>query len=109
MLRIEDGFIYLTRGDTAYLNVDIVLEDGSAYPMTPADKLTLSLKKSITDTDYALSKTIQGTTKFSILPLDTKPLEYGKYLFDVQLTTAKGEVFTIIEKSNFYIKEEVTE
>ncbi len=108
MLRIEDGFIYLTRGDTAYINVDIVLEDGSKYQMTAGDMLVLSLKKLINDTEYALQKVLYGESKFTISPDDTKLLDYGKYLFDVQLTTSKGEVFTVIAKSNFYITEEVT-
>lgn len=109
MLRIEDGYIYLTRGDTAYLNVDVTKQDGSKYVMRMGDKLTLSLKKNIDDTDYALHKELVGATKFTIFPDDTKPLEYGKYFFDVQLNTLEGEVFTIISKSNFYIREEVTE
>lgn len=43
-----------------------------------------------------------------IEPEDTTDLDYGKYKYDVQLNTAKGEVFTVIGPNNFYVKEEVT-
>lgn len=109
MLRIEDGFIYLTRGDTAYLNIDITYDDGRTYGVKVDDVLTLSLKRNIADIEYAVQKSISGSNRFILTPDDTKHLEYGKYLFDVQLVTAAGEVFTIISKSNFYIQEEVTE
>ena len=33
MLKIEDGIIYLTRGDDAVLQMDIIAADGAAYPM----------------------------------------------------------------------------
>lgn len=108
MLRIEDGYIYLTRGDTAYLNVAITNQDGTAYVPRTIDTLTLTLKKNIADTVPALQKIADYSARFTLLPDDTRALDYGKYLFDVQLETAESEIFTVISKSNFYITEEVT-
>ena len=46
---------------------------------------------------------------FSILPEHTKSLATGYYYYDVQLDTFTGKVYTVIPKSNFIIKEEITE
>lgn len=106
MLTIEDSTIYLTRGDTAYITVNLEYNDGS-YEMQTGDTLTLSVKKAVEDTDYAL-QIITDTNTINILPADTKELEYGKYVYDIQLQTAAGEIFTVIEKSPFKLQEEVT-
>lgn len=45
MLRIEDGNIYLTKGDTAYLQVDVTFDDGTAYEPFKGDTITLSVKQ----------------------------------------------------------------
>lgn len=109
MLKIDEGKIYLTRGDTAYLEVAITLNDGSLYSMGPADKLRFSVKKNIADSEYAFQKVTQGSNLFTIDPVDTNGLDTGKYWYDVELETAIGEIFTVIEKSGFYLREEVTE
>ena len=103
MLKIEEGKIYLTRGDTAYLNVAIDGREPQA-----GDTVILSVKKNIDDADYAFQKNVSFGEIFVIMPEDTKDLEYGKYYYDVQVNTAIGEVFTVIEKTAFYIREEVT-
>lgn len=40
--------------------------------------------------------------------MDTNTLDFGKYKYDVQLTTESEEVYTIIEPSIFEILPEVT-
>lgn len=109
MLKIEEGKIYLTRGDTAYLEVAITLKDGSLYEMGPADTLKFSVKKNVDDEEYAFQKVSEGSNLFTILPLDTSKLDTGKYWYDVELDTSIGEIFTVIEKTGFYLREEVTE
>lgn len=103
MLRIEEGKIYLTRGDTAYLTVTVDGREPQAE-----DRIILSVKKNIDDVDYAFQKTVSFGEIFVIMPEDTKDLEYGKYFYDVQLVTNIGEIFTVIEKTAFYVREEVT-
>ncbi len=102
------GEIGLTRGDTARLTVSITNDAGEDYELQPEDTLTLSVKKAVTDAEYALQKTIERTNIFYIEPQDTAGLEFGKYKYDVQLITANGEVYTIIEPSTFEILQEVT-
>lgn len=109
MLRVKQGDIYLTRGDTAYLEVAIAYENGRLYEASAGDTITLSIKKSLSNTEYALQKEVSGVAAIIIMPEDTKALECGKYLYDVQLLTSNGEVFTVIPPSPFYLEGEVTE
>ena len=110
MLRISPtGEIELTRGDTAYLEIEINNEvTGEAYTIGRGDKLTLSLKKSVYDETPVFTKTIQGNNVFNIAPEDTSSLSFLKYWYDVQLTTSGGDVYTVVEPSIFRILQEVT-
>ena len=110
MLKISStGEISLTRGDSAWLTVDIVNDTtGEAYLMKPEDTLTLSLKKSVYDDEPVFQKAIKGSNMFKILPTDTANLGFLKYKYDVQLTTASGDVFTVIPDNTFHILPEVT-
>lgn len=100
--------ILLTRGDCAELVVSLVDGLGIPYEMASGDRLTFSMAKKIDDTDLLLRKEIEGTNIFRFVPEDTNKLAFGKYVYDIQLTTAKGEVYTIISPSNFVVGEEVT-
>lgn len=110
MLYIEsDGIVRLTRGDTARLTVDITnITSEQPYIIGDKDVLTLSLKKNINDTEPTLQKVITGSSIFHIEPDDTKNLSFGKYKYDVQLTTESGDVYTVIEPSVFELMQEVT-
>ena len=104
----DDNSIELTRGDTARLSVTVTNDDGGIYTIQPSDTLTLSIKKSVNDPEALIEKTIFGNNVFHIEPKDTSGLEFGKYKYDVQLTTAEGDVHTVITPSAFKIAQEVT-
>lgn len=109
MLHIKGTEIQLTRGDTAYLNVIVTKSsDSREYTMQSGDTLTLTVKKTVNDTEFLLQKVVQGSNIIHILPEDTNGLEYGPYKYDVQLNTSDGDVFTVIEPSVFKILTEVT-
>jgi uncharacterized protein YfaS (alpha-2-macroglobulin family) len=104
-----DGSIRLTRGDTARLTVDITNNtDGGEYTLENSDVLTLTVKKNVNETTAYIQKTITGSNVFYIEPSDTESMTFGSYKYDVQLTTAGGDVYTIIEPSKFEIMQEVT-
>lgn len=111
MLYINGTEIKLTRGDSAYLQIPIEnkMADGStvAYELEAGDKLTMTMAKSYEE-EPCFQKTIEGINTFHILPADTKQCEFGKYMYDIQLTTANGDVFTVIEPSVFQVLPEVT-
>ena len=103
MFRIEDETLYLTRGDTGYLNVEF-----EGYEPTDGDTMTLTVRKQVSDEEPMLTITVPIDQGIVIQPQDTKDWEYGKYIYDIQIDTTANEVFTIVEKSPLRITEEVT-
>lgn len=111
MLHIDEtsNTIQLTRGDTARFSVPIDNEtSGEEYVLSDNDKLTFTIKKRVKDETPLLQKTVFGTILFHVKPEDTQGLSFGKYVYDVQLTTSDGDVYTVIEPSTFEILSEVT-
>lgn len=108
MLSISGTTIRLTRGDTAYLSVEITNSDGSVYDMDPGDELALSVKKYYQDQTYVFQKIAHGIPEFKILPEDTSGLDFGTYKYDVQLNRANGDIYTVIPMSDLELQKEVT-
>lgn len=110
MLYVEsDNTIRLTRGDTAYLEIPIINDiTEEEYTIAPDDTLVFSVKRTIKDPTVCFSKTVKGTNTIHIKPADTCQCEFGKYKYDVQLTTAAGDVYTVIEPTCFEVLAEVT-
>jgi hypothetical protein len=104
-----DNTIKLTRGDTAYLDITVTEDStGEPYVMKAGDKLTMTVKKTCKDSECYFSKTVEDSTLIVIEPVDTARLAFGNYMYDVQLDTSAGEVFTVIEPACFTIMPEVT-
>lgn len=109
MITMEDGVISLTRGDTAYLSLNLTNDEGEPYEFKDGDKVTLTVKQDYEDTEnYLFQKIVEGGDTIVIEPSDTKPYEYGRYVYDVQVNTAVGEVFTVIGPNTFKITKEAT-
>lgn len=108
MLTVSSSNITLTRGDTARLDVELADESGAAYEMGAGDVLALTVKRSASDTDALVSKALTGSSTFVLDPADTSGLAYGRYRYDVQLTTAAGDVCTVVGPAAFTVAEEVT-
>lgn len=108
LLVTSSGEISLTRGDTARLTVSVTNDNDEPYVIQAGDTLTLSVKRSIKDTEFAFQKKIIGGDTFYIEPEDTDSLDFGKYKYDVEITTENGEVYTVIPPTVFKILEEVT-
>lgn len=113
----EDKKILLTKGDTAYLTIELSNED----VFSVGDIVIFSLKRKLKDdAEYALQKEITvteeaNTLQIKIEPTDTEQLSYGNYYYDVQLTRkSSGDIFTIITPdenepiTNFRLLKEVT-
>ena len=106
----KDNTIHLTRGDTARFRITQAtnLATGEPYVFLPEDKLEFTIKKSVSDADPLIHKSVSGGEIIHLLPEDTKPLSFGRYVYDVQLTVANGDVYTIIVPTVFEIAKEGT-
>ena len=103
----EDNTVYLTRGDTAVLEVPLVNEQDQTYVMAEGDTLTLRMKKKLSDAEPCLTKESKGENIFRFKPDDTKHLAFGLYVYNVRLITAQGEEYTVVEPTSFKICEVV--
>lgn len=107
MLKVKNNNISITRGDSGVVKVLPTNPDGTPYTVKEGDSIVLTVK-----TDTSTSKAIislpvvDGQAVFK--PAHTKGLKYGAYVYDVQLTTAEGDVYTFIPPHTFKILEEVT-
>ena len=108
MLQITSNEVYLTRGDSADIQVTIYDMNGDVYTLQTGDVLTFTMKYNCITEDKIMQKNITTDSTIHITPSDTNELSYGKYYFDVQLTMNDGSVYTVIEPHNFNIMKEVT-
>lgn len=111
MLTVDkDNAVHLTRGDTARLLLGSVVNEvtGKDYPVSAEDTVTFTVKKTVYDTTPVVQITVPGGAAIHITPEDTKELSFGKYLYDVQIATADGDIYTVIPPTTFEILKEVT-
>ena len=106
MLKTIGTNIELTRGDTAELSLDVKKNDGTAYDFS-SDTVVFTVKKSTITSEIIFQKSF-NSGEIKILPEDTAHLNYGTYKYDVQITTPGGDVYTVIEPSDFTLTSEVT-
>lgn len=109
MLEVIGNNISLTRGDTARLTVTItnICDDGIYVP-SPEDTFKLTVKETVYDSEFIFQKVSTGNPTFKIDPSDTKQLDFRKYIYDIELETKDGDIYTVVPYSEFRILKEVT-
>ena len=107
MLEINGNEIYVTRGDTAVIN--LVLDN---YEFVDGDVVFFSVKKHKKDTSYVIQKTIvefEGNIAKAKLLAEDTDIQEGDYWYDFQCNLADGRVDTVVTPSRFTIGEQITE
>ena len=100
--------INLTKGDTAIMNVGIYdLEDGEYIPKD-TDTITFTVRNQ-TSAQPVITKIADNLGYIELTPEDTSALNTGLYLYDVQLSTNEGRIYTIIPATLFTLSREVTQ
>lgn len=109
MLTIVGTTITLTRGDSAYIALDLTYKNGEDYVPADGDTIRFAMKKTVNDMlpPLLLINIPTDTMILHISPEDTKNLAYGQYKYDIQLTTASGDVDTFITMATFNVTEEI--
>ena len=108
MYKIDGTTITLTRGDSFYAQVTMKNEDKTDYTPQQGDSVRFALKKRYQDAEPLILKQIPTDTLIlHLIPEDTKELPFGKYVYDIELTKANGDVDTFIYESIFEIAKEV--
>lgn len=104
---LDDQEIHLTRGDTARLKAHLNNTVTNApYEVQIDDVITFTVKKNYDD-EPLIEKKCVGAANFHIKPEDTRSLEFGRYKYDVQVTTSDGDNYTPIADKVFVITKEV--
>lgn len=80
----EENNIYLTRGDSATLELSIYDEEGEPYTPTEKDVIVLTIKSNVLNYDYILRKTF-NSLRLVITSEESKKFNFGVYFFDVRL------------------------
>ena len=108
MQKVSGTNIMLTKGDTFKATVTMTKSDGSSYTPSAEDEVRFAMKKNYTDQTPAVLKVIPNDSLLLKLdPADTKNLEVGKYVYDIQITYANGDVDTFIDRASITLTEEV--
>ncbi len=104
--------ISMIRGDSEGISVSVENSSGLPEPLLIGDTIYFTVKKSTRTEEKVLQKIItefqDGVALITLDPVDTKHLQFGTYVYDIQLTRANGSVKTIIPPSTFTILGEVT-
>ena len=99
--------IYLTRGDDAEIIVKLYDDKGIERQIFDDDEIIITVRKTISS-PIGFTKTAEKGGIINIAPTDTEGLEFGDYIYDIQLTTFGGKTYAVIPPSTFEIGPEVS-
>ncbi len=107
--KIKGSTISLTRGDTCNIRVKILIDDkGEEYEPKTGDRVRFAAKKTYRDSVPMILKEIPiETMVLKLDPEDTKNLDFGTYIYDIELTKNNGDVDTFITNAKLMLTEEV--
>lgn len=123
-VEITDNAIKMTRGDTLRCRVTpytlIRDEHGEVigkedYTPVEGDVIRFAVKhtdmksgKQYKDEQPIILKTVPNNTLLLELePIDTKSLDFGTYVYDMEITYNDGSVYTFIDTKDFVLTPEV--
>ena len=85
MLLIEDGVIYITRGDDAEIEVDIRDGEGTPYTLEEGSKLVLTVREKPEATSEILLRIESDSNRIALPHEDTTSIAVGRYSADIEL------------------------
>lgn len=106
MFSVKNNEISIVRGDTGVFNLKLTNSIGRSQNLEGLSILFTVRKTASAEEPVIQKEIVDGVLNIS--PDDTSWLEPGRYVYDVQITNAAGEVDTVIPMNTFNILEEVT-
>ena len=105
-MTIRGTKISMTRGDSETVTVTC------SVPFAAGDTVTLTMREDV-ESEIAMQKVVTdfgaaGEAVIVIEPEDTEALDFGDYVYDLELRRADGTVTTLVKPSVFTLTEEVT-
>lgn len=113
--KISGTSISLTRGDTLRVLINI-FRGNQPYIPVQGDTVRFALKRNLMNSKRTAYKDIEplimkeipiDTMILELEPEDTKPFDFGTYVYDIQITFSDGTVDTFITEAIFKLTPEV--
>jgi hypothetical protein len=107
VLEINGNEIYVTRGDTAVIKLEL-----DNYEFVNGDVVYFSVKKNKKDKEYVIQKTVtefKGNSASVKLYAEDTDIEEGNYWYDIQCSLLDGRIDTVVIPTRFVIGEQITE
>ena len=104
--------IYLTRGDSGYVDFDLINGDGTPIYVDENTTVRCQVRKTPNGGDLLFDGQIEivdNKATWHILPENTKMAPLDEYFWDAQIEYPNGDVFTFVPSSYFKLMVEVTE
>lgn len=95
MLNIDGNNIYLTRGDSATLSLEVTDQEGNPYTPKTGDEFIFSVKNNELVVPYELTKKFDSELEINITSEESTKFNFGVYLYDIKLVN-NGVVDTFI-------------
>lgn len=106
--KIKRNRIQLVRGDTFRAKLTLQDKAGKLYIPTADDEVLFTVKQNAM-TDKVLIQVRVENGEVVLNPSDTEGLDFGSYVYDVQLTIPNVGKDTVIKPNIFELLPEVTE
>ena len=96
--------VYLTRGDTAAIDVGITDDSGEPYVLEDGDVVTFKVFRNAMDPTAVITKTLTygDDMVVDLEPSDTASLPLGEYIFKCKIEYSNDEVDTFIGGDSRY-------
>lgn len=108
MLKIKRNSVYLTRGDSLSLHVDLVDDEGNPYVPEAGDRAFFRMKKSPSSSELLIEKEFPvDEMVIDLDPEDTEDLAFGQYVYEVEMVIGGDLHFTVIENQPFELGKEL--
>jgi len=103
--------VSLTRGDTAYIAINLVDESGAVIVLGDGDSVRCQVREAPNGGTLLFTGVIEISDEiiWHIRPEDTANADPKEYHWDCEVVFSNGDVFTFIPDSVFTILDEVTE
>jgi len=96
----ENSHIYMTRGDTESLTVNVADESGESIQLDQSATATMTVRKKRTPSSeviFSLDGVVDGSDiVFAIMPSITQELAAGNYVYDIEITSDELGVKTLV-------------
>ena len=111
MYKIIGSNVYITRGDSAYITVNIADNDGNKFALDTGHIVRGQVRREPNNGDLVVDADIDYSNPDKIIwhikPENTKGIEVKEYYYDLEVDTAEGDVYTFVS-GKFVVTDEVT-